>query len=222
MKIHSQFGSLVLSAALLFPAALFAQRRDHSDHQRHDEGRRGEAPAFNQRPPGGNVFHATQQQQSGGRQGNRGRGKWLQEHGNLPPQEQEKALEKDPEFRKLPPQRQEQLKQNLRRFNALPPEQRERTLNRMAAIEQLPPDKRQQLQGYMSQFRDLPMDRRQMIRRAYRNLHEMSPEERQRVMNSDRFRGSFNDSERSILNGMLDSGVDLEGDQGPYPNSPRH
>jgi Protein of unknown function (DUF3106) len=224
VKIHPQFGSLVLSAVLLVPSALLAQKRDHSDHQHHGEGRR-EAPAFNPRPSAGNVFHAIQQQQQpggGGRQGNRGRGKWLQEHGNLPPQEQEKALEKDPEFQRLPPQRQEQLKQNLRRFNTLPPDQRQRTLNRMAGIEQLPPDKRQQLQSYMSQFRDLPLDRRQMIRKAYRNLHEMPPEEQQRVMNSDRFRGAFNDNERSILNGMLGSGVDLEGDQGPFnPNAPR-
>src|SRR5215510_15453526 len=111
-------------------------------------------------------------------------GKWLKEHANLPPQEQEKALEKDPDYQKLPAQRQEQLKERLRRFNNLPPEQRERMINRMEKIEQLPPDKRQVLQQSMSQLAFLPQDRRQMIRKAYRNLREMSPEERDREMNS--------------------------------------
>ena len=138
-------------------------------------------------------------------------GKWLREHANLPPQEQEKALEKDPDYQKLPTQRQEQLKERLRRFNNLPPEQRERMINRMERIEQLPPDKRQLLQQSMSQLAFLPQERRQTIRKAYRNLREMSPEERERVMNSEQFKSTLNDNERSILNGLLQSGVDLGG-----------
>jgi DNA-directed RNA polymerase subunit F len=140
-------------------------------------------------------------------------GKWLREHANLPPQEQEKALEKDPDYQNLPAQRQEQLKEHLRRFNNLPPEQRERMINRMEKIEQLPPDKRQLLQQSMSQLAFLPQDRRQMVRKAYRNLREMSPEERDRVMNSDQFKNTLNENERSILSGLLQSGVDLGGGQ---------
>src|SRR5262245_53606971 len=148
-------------------------------------------------------------------------GKWLKEHANLPPQEQEKALEKDPDYQKLPAQRQEQLKERLRRFNNLPPEQRERMINRMERIEQLPPDKRQLLQQSMSQLAFLPQDRRQMIRKAYRNLREMSPEERDRVINSDRFKSTLNENERSILSGLLQSGVDLGGgSQGPDAATP--
>ena len=138
-------------------------------------------------------------------------GKWLKEHANLPPQEQEKALEKDPDYQKLPAQRQEQLKERLRRFNNLPPEQRERMINRMEKIEQLPPDKRQLLQQSMSQLAFLPQDRRQMVHKAYRDLREMSPEERDRVMNSDRFKSTLNENERSILGGLLQSGVDMSG-----------
>jgi len=148
-------------------------------------------------------------------------GKWLKEHANLPPQEQEKALEKDPDYQKLPAQRQEQLKERLRRFNNLPPEQRERMINRMEKIEQLPPDKRQVLQQSMSQLAFLPQDRRQMIRKAYRNLREMTPEERDREMNSDRFKSTLNENERSILSGLLQSGVDLGGgSQGPDASTP--
>ena len=138
-------------------------------------------------------------------------GKWLREHSNLPPQEQEKALEKDPDYQNLPPQRQEQLKERLRRFNSMPPEQRQKVINRMQAIEQLPPEKRQLLQQSMSQLAFLPQDRRQMVRKAYRNLREMSPEERERVMSSDQFKSTLNDNERSIVNGLLQSGVDVGG-----------
>ena len=146
-------------------------------------------------------------------------GKWLREHSSLPPQEQEKALEKDPDYQNLPPQRQEQLKERLRRFNSMPPEQRQKVINRMQAIEQLPPEKRQLLQQSMSQLAFLPQDRRQMVRKAYRNLRQMPPEERDRVMNSDQFKSTLSDNERSIVNGLLQSGVDLNGPQDQAPDS---
>ena len=191
MKQFVKFGLTgLLGAALLLPGASFAEQHP---------GR--PMPAFGQN------------RQNGGRQQDTKPrpGKWLREHSNLPAQEQEKALEKDPDYQKLPAQRQEQLKERLRRFNNLPPEQREKTIQRMQAIEQLPPDKRQLLQNSMSQLAFLPQERRQILRKAYRNLREMPPEERDRVMNTDRFKGTFNDNERSILNGLLQSGVDFSG-----------
>jgi len=178
-------------------------------------------PSFAQRPA--HPTPAGQNRQNNNahpRQDNRTRpGKWLREHNNLPPQEQEKALEKDPDYQKLPPQRQEQLKERLRRFNNMPPEQRQKVINRMQAIEQLPPEKRQLLQQSMSQLAFLPQDRRQMVRKAYRNLSEMSPEERDRVMNSDQFKSTLSDNERSIVNGLLQSGVDLSGSHNQAPGS---
>ena len=145
-------------------------------------------------------------------------GKWLQEHNNLPPQDQEKALERDPDYQKLSPQRQEQLKERLRRFNSMSPQQRQRTIERMQAIEQLPPEKREMLQNSMAQLRNLSPDRRQTVRKAYRNLREMSPEERNRVINSDRFKNMLDDNERSIVNGLLQSGVDISSGTNPGPN----
>jgi hypothetical protein len=170
-----------------------------------------------QRPARPTPINQNRQNNAHPRHDNPHPGKWLKEHANLPPQEQEKALEKDPDYQKLPAQRQEQLKERLRRFNNLPPEQRERMINRMEKIEQLPPDKRQLLQQSMSQLAFLPQDRRQMIRKAYHNLREMSPEERERVINSDRFKSTLNENERSILSGLLQSGVDLGGSQGSAP-----
>jgi hypothetical protein len=44
----------------------------------------------------------------------------------------------------------------------------------------------------------------------------MSPQQRDEVMNSDRFRSTFNDQERSTLRGLLDSGFNpAENSGGP-------
>src|SRR5260221_14181557 len=52
-------------------------------------------------------------------------GDWVRAHHNLPPEQQEKALANDPDFKRLPPDRQAELKDHLRKFNSLPPQQRE-------------------------------------------------------------------------------------------------
>src|SRR5882724_9144506 len=44
-------------------------------------------------------------------------GDWLRSNKDLPPDQQERALRNDPQFKKLPPQKQEQLQQRLQRFN---------------------------------------------------------------------------------------------------------
>src|SRR5947209_5936322 len=58
-------------------------------------------------------------------------GDWLQGHKDLPPDQQQKLLENDPNFQKLPPARQAELRERLRKFNSLSPEQRDRALQRM-------------------------------------------------------------------------------------------
>jgi hypothetical protein len=45
-------------------------------------------------------------------------GDWLEAHKNLPPDQQEKALENDPGFKKLPPARQAALRERLRNMNS--------------------------------------------------------------------------------------------------------
>jgi len=92
-----------------------------------------------------------QPQERGGQNGQRlkgpgpHRGEWLRKNQNLPPAEQEKALQNDPAFKQLPPEKQQQLLNRLRNFNSLPPEQRQRILDRMETFEHLPQGQRQQL-----------------------------------------------------------------------------
>src|SRR5215469_10326157 len=54
-----------------------------------------------------------------GQKGGRKMGDWLQEHKDLPLDQQLKLLENDPKFKKLPPDRQNALRERLKKFNSL-------------------------------------------------------------------------------------------------------
>lgn len=128
---------------------------------------------------------------------------WMDRHSNLPPAEQQRALEKEPGFRDLPPQTQQRMRDRLTQLNNMTPEQRRRTLERTEAIEHLTPPQRQQWRGAMEQYQGLPEDRRRMVARAFRDLREMPQPQRQEILNSDRFRGQFSEQERSTLSSLL-------------------
>lgn len=141
-------------------------------------------------------------------------GDWLRKYENLPPKQQQDALENDPSFRRLPPERQERLRERLRNFNSLPPEQRERILQRMENWEHLTPQQQQRAKDLFTRFRQLPDDRRRMVHIAARDLREMDPAQRERVFNSDRFRNSFSPEEQELLRGITELGI------GPGPHNP--
>lgn len=126
-------------------------------------------------------------------------GEWLETHKALPLDQQEKALESDPKYKKLAPDRQAALKERLRKFNSLPPEQRDRALQRMNYISNLSPDQRQQLRDANDKLQALPQDRRVMVHTELRHLRKMDPQQREEAMQSDRFRSTFSDQEQGIL-----------------------
>ena len=126
-------------------------------------------------------------------------GDWLQSHKDLSPDQQEKALESDPKFKKLTPDRQAALKERLRKFNALPPEQRQRALQRMNYMAALSADQRQQLRDANRTLETLPQDRKVMVHTALRHLRKMDPQQREETMHSDKFRSTFSDQEQGIL-----------------------
>ena len=80
-------------------------------------------------------------------------GQWLRRYKDLPPEQQEKALENDPQFRSLPPARQQLLRQRLQRFSSLPPQQQDLILQRMETWEHLTPDQKQQARQLFRSFR---------------------------------------------------------------------
>lgn len=128
-------------------------------------------------------------------------GNWLRRYKDLPPAQQRRALQNDPQFRRLPPQQQTRLLERLQHFSSLPPQQQERVLNRMETWEHLTTIQKQQARQMFQQFKQLPLDRRQAINRAIREMRGLSPGQRDQLINSPQFRYQFTPEERRILEG---------------------
>jgi len=149
-------------------------------------------------------------------------GDWLNEHKDLPPDQQEKLLENDPNFKKLSPERQAELRERLRKFNNLSPEQQQRVRQRMQFMASLTSDQRQQVRDANQQLQGLPQDRQVMVHKALRHLRQMDPQQREQEMNSERFKGIFSDKERGILGKLAAINPEGEGNPQTSPNeSPR-
>ena len=131
-------------------------------------------------------------------------GDWLRKMGNLPPDEQERALQNDPEFQQLAPEEQGRLRRRLRKFTSLPPDQRQRMLDRWERFEHLTPEQQERARGLHQRMRQLPDERRRMMYRALRALRDMPPHERDRTLSSERFRNTFSPEERTLLRGMAE------------------
>ncbi|HZQ94376.1 MAG TPA: DUF3106 domain-containing protein [Candidatus Sulfotelmatobacter sp.] len=128
-------------------------------------------------------------------------GDWLRRYADLPPDEQERALQNDPGFRRLPPERQQMLRQRLQHFSSLPPQEQLRVLNRMETWEHLTPEQKQDARQLFGQFRQLPPDRQRVVKSAVENLRAMPADQREQVINSERFKGMFSDQERELVRG---------------------
>jgi hypothetical protein len=154
-------------------------------------------PQFRQAPPQrGSAPQASVPRQQGHA------GDWLRRYKDLPPDEQERALQNDPAFRRLSPERQQLLRQRLQHFSNLPPQQQLRMLNRMETWEHLTPEQKQQARQIYHQMQQLPPDRQRMVRTAVQDLRAMPPDQREQVINSERFKGMFSDQEREIMRGV--------------------
>src|SRR5256886_16325781 len=152
------------------PFPLRAQRRRHPP-----------SPHFQSHPPQGRRQGPPRQQ--GGHAGD-----WLRRYKNVPPNEQERALQNDPQFQRLSPDRQQQLRQRLQHLSSLPPQQQERGLSRMGTWVHLTPEQKQDARRIFGQMQQLPADRRQTVGSAFRNLRAMPPEQREQVINSEHFK----------------------------------
>jgi hypothetical protein len=130
-------------------------------------------------------------------------GTWLQRHGNLPPDQQEKALQSEPGFKSLAPETQQKLLDRLRQINRMPANQRQRTVDRIEAMERLSPQMRQQVRASVQEFHALPPDRQRLVKKAVRDLREYPPEQRAAMMTSGQFASEFTPQERSILSNVL-------------------
>src|SRR4051812_33411437 len=184
----------ILVVATPFPG--LAQRASiHTAQQRH------QAPPPPQRGPASQPQVARPQPQVQSSQ--RGHaGDWLRRYKDLPPDEQEHALQNDPAFRSLPPDRQQMLRQRLQHFSSLSPQEQLRMLNRMETWEHLTPEQKLEARQIFRQMQQLPPDRQRMVRTAVQDLRAMPPDQREKVIDSDRFKGEFSDQEREMMRGV--------------------
>ena len=204
--------ALVAGVCLAADAAVFAQARPTPQQRRERQAERRAVrpavrqevrqerqarPAVRQNPPKVVVPPKAPVRAPGPHAGD-----WLRNNKDLPLEQQKRALQNDPQFRKLPPKRQEELENRLQRFNARPPEERERMLQRMETWEHLTPGQQQHARDLFQKMKQLPPERRRTMTAAVRNLRQMPPEQRQQVLNSERFRGMFSAGEREMLNGV--------------------
>src|ERR1043166_1709454 len=136
--------------------------------------------------------------------GQRKMGDWLQEHKDLPLDQQLKLLENDPKFKKLSPDRQNALRERLKKFNSLTPDKRDQALQRMEFLSKLTSQQRQELRSANEQLKGLPPDRQVAVHTALRHLRQMPPAERQQVIQSDRFRSTFSDQEQKLISQLAE------------------
>jgi hypothetical protein len=147
-------------------------------------------------------------------------GDWLRKYKDLPPDQQQKALENDPQFRKLPPDRQVLLQQQLRRFSALPPQRQKIILQRMETWEHLTEAQKKAAKTVFTKIRQLPPARRKLMTSAVRELRKMDPQQREQALDSAEYRGKFSNQELDLLKGVLKlplAPVRAENQQPPAP-----
>ncbi len=223
-KFASCLGALLLltlSFAQLFaqlsPAqsqSPYAPARPPQQQRRPSQNADGQWHYFQKdRPNPSSPYQARPAQNQPGHAGN-----WLRRYKDLPPAQQRRALENDPQFRRLPPQQQARLQKRLQHFCSLPPQQQERVLARMETWEHLTPNQKQQARQLFQQFKQLPPDRRQALNRAIREMRGLTPDQRQRLINSDQYKSEFTPQERALLAGA--SRLPLAPGDGLHPDPP--
>ena len=124
---------------------------------------------------------------------------WMEQHRNLPPAEQERALENDPGFRALTPPQQQRALNQLRRLQAMTPEQR----NRSWALLRMTPQQREQFDLAVQQYTELSPPRQLLVHRAFGALRRVPPPQRQAAMATYPPLRQFSPYERQVLANLL-------------------
>lgn len=196
------------SLAMLLVAAPFAAARAQSSRYMPPSPPRQWArprPAF-PRPrflpapiPGGGIALLAQNGMGRPAQNRPGLEMWMQQHRNLSPADQQRALQGDPSFRALPPQAQIRTLNELRRLQGMNPE----ALNRRRALLRMTPAQRQQFDLAMQQYAALAPGRQQIVGRAFAALRRVPPPDRAAAMATFPPLQQLSPTERQTLQNLL-------------------
>jgi hypothetical protein len=129
--------------------------------------------------------------------------KWIENHKNLSPAEQHRALQNEPGFRELDPATQQRELNQLDRLNSMTPQERNRTLNGVEGLERLSPQQQQQWDRAVHQLDGVEPQRRRVMIHAIEDLRQMPANQRQQIIDSPAFAGQFSPEERQIMGTVL-------------------
>jgi len=130
-------------------------------------------------------------------------GVWLDQHRNLPVQEQERQLRSDSEFRRLSSADQKRVMQQLHQVNQLTDEQRQRRLARADMIEHLPPQDQARINRSARRWTELPPERQAQMKSAFHDMRAVPLDQRQTMLNSAHYKNAFKHEELGILSDLL-------------------
>ena len=130
-------------------------------------------------------------------------GDWLNQHRNLPVQEQERMLRNDPSFHRLPASDQQRVVRQLHQVSQLTEEQRQRRLARAAIIERLSPQEQMRINLSARRWVELPPNRQAIMKSTFRDLRTLPLDQRPTELYSARYQSLFSPEERGILSDML-------------------
>ena len=128
---------------------------------------------------------------------------WMNQHSNLTPEQQQRALGQEPGFDNLPSETQQRYRDRLAQLDALNPRRREQFLARTEAMERLNPDQRAEVRGALSQLGQLPPDQRRVVSRTFRALRDLPADQRVMALNSGHYGPPMDAQQRSALFGLL-------------------
>jgi hypothetical protein len=128
---------------------------------------------------------------------------WLEQHRNLPVQEQERLLRNDSEFRRLSSTDQRRVLQQLHQVSQLTDEQRQRRLARAQMLALLPRQEQMRINHSALRWTELPPERQAQMKSAFHDLRAVPVDQRPTMLNSARYKSTFTSEELGILSDML-------------------
>lgn len=137
-------------------------------------------PGFMKKGPGGRPFP-----------------EMVERFNNMSPAERSEALSK------LPPARRRMMERRLEEWANTPPDQRRRLAGSYARFQEMTPERQREVRQIFREFSETFRDeRRPEAMRAVRQLKRADADERPKLLESDRFRDSFNEEERKLIERM--------------------
>jgi len=177
------FASLLLAAGLCVAAA--AQNRE-TFRPAQDAPRR-QSGATAGRAAGANGINA-----------------FVQRLMEVEPERRKELLANNRRFQRLPAAQRRAIENRLREFDKLPAERRELLIQRYQLFSSLGPNQQTQARVLFRQWTALPRPRRTAIAQAVRRLRNAQPNARAEMMTSERFTGLFDESERDLIERLLE------------------